>query len=113
MTSRSISYGPFDSDVLSDLATAESLGGISSRVVQYLSGYGYEIEPTGRSRAVLSLAPGFVEKYREDIDWVVAAFGELRRTELEALSTVVYVDRDSSEAGEFLTEEDLFAGCVR
>ena len=28
------SYGPFDSDVLADLASAEVLGGVSSRVVQ-------------------------------------------------------------------------------
>jgi hypothetical protein len=101
------SYGPFDSAVLSDLTTAESLGGVSSRVVQYSGGYGYEIEPTGRSRAVVGLAAGFIEKYREDINWVVEAFGGLRRADLEVLSTIVYVDRKSAEADELLSEDDL------
>lgn len=101
------SYGPFDSTVLSDLATAESLGGVISRIVQYSSGYGYEIEPTGRSRTVVGLAPGFVEKYRDEIDWVVTVFGDLRRAELEVLSTIVYVDRAYADAGESLAEEDL------
>lgn len=101
------SYGPFDPAVLSDLATAEALDGVSSRIVQYQGGYGYEIEPTGRSGSVIDLAAEFVEQYRSRIDWVVAEFGGSRRADLEVLSTAIYVDRESAEANEILTEENL------
>jgi hypothetical protein len=37
------SYGPFDSSVLSDLGTAESLGAVRSNVVYHSGGYGYRI----------------------------------------------------------------------
>src|SRR5579863_9410428 len=37
------SYGPFDSDVLADVETAESLGVLESSVVGYSGGYGYQI----------------------------------------------------------------------
>src|SRR5271170_4817700 len=36
------SYGPFDSDVLADIATAERLNVLKSSVVYYPSGTGYE-----------------------------------------------------------------------
>ena len=38
------SYGPFDSDVLSSLGTAETLKAISSETVYYAGGYGYQIK---------------------------------------------------------------------
>lgn len=97
------SYGPFDSSVLSDLSTAESLGGIQSRVVQFPCGYRHEIEPTGRTRSLIALAADFVEQYSEDIEWVVSTFASFRSADLELLSTIVYVDRESEEAEEVLT----------
>ncbi len=45
------SYGPFDSDVLSDLGSAEALGGVKTRVEYHPGGYGYRIEKGERTDA--------------------------------------------------------------
>src|SRR5437867_1104734 len=45
-------YGPFDSNVLSDLGTAESLKAVVSNIVYYSGGYGYEISKGERCDAV-------------------------------------------------------------
>ena len=101
------SYGPFDSDVLADLASAEVLGGISSRVVQYPNGYGYEISPTKNSQSVIDLAPEFLGDYGDSIDEVLSKFGEMSKNDLEVLSTVIYVDRESASVDETLSTNEL------
>ncbi len=53
------SYGPFDSDVLSDLDSTESIGGVTSFVEYFPSGYGYRIVPGERSKAVKCLGEHF------------------------------------------------------
>lgn len=93
------SYGPFDANVLSDISSAEALGGIESKTVFYPGGYGYEISPAGNSEFVKSLASNFIAKYGADFDWVIQHFGEFGSADLELLSTVVYVDRESAQAG--------------
>src|ERR1035438_8492020 len=45
------SYGPFDSNVLADLGTAESLGAVHSTVAYYSGGYGYNIQKAERADA--------------------------------------------------------------
>src|SRR2546427_6635748 len=99
------SYGPFDSDVLADLASAEVLGGVSSRVVQYPNGYGYEISPTENSQSVIDLAPDFLEEHGDTIDEVLNKFGGMSKNDLEVLSTVIYVDRESAGVEELSTNE--------
>jgi hypothetical protein len=101
------SYGPFDSSVLSDLSTAETLGGIESKTVFYSGGYGYEISPAGRSRSVRNLASGFVKKYRSDIDWALERFAKFGSADLELLSTIIYVDREFATTNERLTADAL------
>jgi hypothetical protein len=92
------SYGPFDANVLSDISSAEALGGIESKTVFYPGGYGYEISLTGNSGFVKSLASDFVERYGADLDWVIQQFGNFGSADLELLSTIVYVDRETAEA---------------
>ena len=92
------SYGPFDARVLSDISTAEALGGIESRTVLYSGGYGYEISPSSRSRAVKALAPDFIKRYAPDISWVIEEFRKFGSADLELLSTIIYVDRENARA---------------
>ena len=92
------SYGPFDVSVLSDISSAETFGGIVSKTVLYPGGYGYEISPASKSRAVKAMASNFIKKYGPDINWAIEQFGELGSADLELLSTIVYVDRESAEA---------------
>jgi hypothetical protein len=93
------SYGPFDSDVLSDLSTAESLNLVSSVAVSFYGGYGYRIHATSAADGVKHEAKDFLAEYKDDIDWVVAEFGNLNSAELELASTIVYVDREFAEIG--------------
>jgi hypothetical protein len=92
------SYGPFDASVLSDISSVEALGGVESKTFFYSGGYGYEISPTRKSGFVKALAPKFIKKYGLDINWVIGQFGKFGSAELELLSTIVYVDRESAQA---------------
>ena len=83
------SYGPFDSDVLSDLGEAELLGYIESNVLEYSGGYGYEIEPTEPPSE-----SSFLQKYDVDIKWVINNFGSMNSAQLELASTIIYADRE-------------------
>ena len=91
------SYGPFDSDVLSDLSTAESLSIVSSDPVTFSGGYGYRISPAPGAVAAKREAEEFLVSHRDDIEWVVREFGNLNSAELELSSTIVFVDREFAE----------------
>lgn len=91
------SYGPFDASVLSDISSAEALGGIECKTVLYPNGYGYEISPASKRRSVKGLASHFIKKYSPDINWVVQHFGAFGSADLELLSTIVYVDREVAQ----------------
>jgi uncharacterized protein YwgA len=87
------SYGPFDSDVLADLQTAENLGVISSDIEYYVGGYGYEISPTARAKEVEAVSDDFLGKYSSEIEWVANTFSSLSATDLELLSTIVFISQ--------------------
>jgi uncharacterized protein YwgA len=93
------SYGPFDSDVLSDLNEAELLGYVDSEVVNYVGGYGYEITASDSPST-----SGFLDEYRDAIDWVVSEFGSEGSAELELSSTIVYADRDEPVGSQTVEE---------
>jgi hypothetical protein len=104
---RLYSYGPFDARVLSDISTAETLGGIESKTVLYPSGYGYEISPAANTAFVKGLGSDFITQNETQIDWVVERFGGLASAELELLSTIVYVDREYAQARAKQTKEGI------
>jgi len=106
------SYGPFDSDVLSDLGTAENLEAVKASVVRYSGGYGYRISKADRAEATIEAGIGLLESHISDIDWVIAEFGSHGSADLELESTVVYVDREAERRGEHLTISEL-AGRVK
>lgn len=101
------SYGPFDSDVLADLDSAEVLGAVRSNVVYYPGGYGYEIQPAAHAEHVKAWAAAFLNRHREDIDWVLSELGNLGSAELELVSTMVYVDREARRASETPSFDEL------
>lgn len=101
------SYGPFDSSVLSDLSSAEALGGLDSDIVFYPSGYGYEIQPSDLSESVKALDSRFLKKHKADIHWVVKQFAKFGSADLELLSTIVYVDREYARAKKRITADSL------
>lgn len=102
------SYGPFDSDVLSDLDYAEELGAITSEVVHFTSGaYGYRISPTNRAGPLKDKAAIFLREHAKDLDWVIAEFGNMSSAELELASTIVYADREVLRRGSRQTMTEL------
>jgi hypothetical protein len=101
------SYGPFDSDLLTDLTAAEASGVITSKIVHYPNGYGYEITPTKKSGSVIQKAQDSLGQYNDRIDSLVQKFGGMSKNELEVLSTAVYVDRESASQSEELSVSEL------
>ena len=104
---RLYSYGPFDSSVLSDLATVEDLGGLHSDVVFYPSGYGYEFMASEKSAAIQAPSAAFLNHWEADIDWVIQQFAKLGSADLELLSTIIYVDREFKGARQKLTLDGI------
>jgi uncharacterized protein len=101
------SYGPFDSDVLSDLDITESMAGVKSSVVYYPGGYGYRIEPGDRADRMKQLGETFIGAHRKQLQWVVDQFRGWDAANLELASTLVYSDREAFRKGEALTISEL------
>ncbi|MGO9318694.1 MAG: hypothetical protein ACLPXT_04430 [Terracidiphilus sp.] len=91
------SYGPFDSDVLSDLSTAEAMNIVSATPVSFSGGYGYQIHAADNAKKIKQEAKSFLSDHKEDINWLFEKFGNLNSAELELTSTIIYVDREFSE----------------
>jgi uncharacterized protein len=101
------SYGPFDSEVLSDLANSEALEVVSTTIIQFSGGYGYEIKPGRNARMLQDREAIFLNEHQQDIDWVIGEFGGLNSGQLELVSTIVYVDQEASEH-----EQELSLGAI-
>jgi hypothetical protein len=85
------SYGPFDSDVMSDLQTAEGLGALRSETLMYSGGYGYSISAGPQSGELKRYSNLFIKEHAEEINWVSSTFGRYSATDLELLSTISFV----------------------
>jgi hypothetical protein len=84
------SYGPFDSDVLADLTTAEHMKILKSNIVYYPSGVGYEYGP-GSDLSIKDLEANFLATHRASIAWALDNFGNRTAGDLELLSTTLFV----------------------
>ena len=85
------SYGPFDSDVLSDISSAERLNVLKSTTIYYPSGIGYEYSRGTGADSIEDLAEEFVEAHQGDINWALEHFSRKTAAELELLSTILYI----------------------
>jgi uncharacterized protein YwgA len=80
-------YGPYDSDVMSDIEFAESFGQIS---VDYLGpDQGYQIQPTNAAPPVAS---------KSSIETLMNNFGSMNARELELRSTLLFLSREFQDA---------------
>jgi uncharacterized protein YwgA len=101
------SYGPFDSEVLADLGSAEVLSGVQSEAVLYPGGYGYQIKPGAKAKWLQNRGSAFLKRHRSDIQWVTQEFGSFTSTQLELVSTIIYVDREAAQKKEKVKLQDL------
>lgn len=106
---RLYTYGPFDSDVLNDLGSAESLGAVKSEMVTFDSGrgYGYEFTPGTTADSVRQMTKGALSDYETDIRWALEEFGGRSAAELELLTTIIYADREAAQRREPLAVKEL------
>jgi uncharacterized protein len=88
-------YGPFDSQVLDDLGTAEQAGAVVSKEFRWAGGSGYVLSVGPGSEQLLSLESDSLASIKNELDWVVNEFGSQSASELELASTIVYVDQVS------------------
>jgi uncharacterized protein len=101
------SYGPFDSQVLSDLDSAVNLGAVRSKVVYNPIGYGYQLSTGPQAEASKQLGEEFLRSYEEHIDWAVKEFASKSVGDLELESTIVFVHRDLTSKQTSLTFDSL------
>jgi uncharacterized protein len=97
------SYGPFDSEVLSDLMSAEVLNIVEASPVQFSGGYGYRIKPSIQAEFAKNNAIQFLSNHNDDIEWLFLTFGRLNSAELELTSTIVYIDQEFADANSQLS----------
>jgi hypothetical protein len=104
---RLFNYGPFDSEVLSDLSSACGLGTVVEDTVLYPNGYGYAIKPGPQADQIdgeLEFKdPGLASL----VDHVVQEFGRFTASELELRSTILFVDRELAGGSQKASFEDV------
>ncbi len=87
-------YGPYDGTVLSDISQAMTLKAIKSETVHYPSGLGYEYSSGEGHTALCSRVKDQLEKFENDIEWIVDHFGRESAAKLELISTIVFAERE-------------------
>ena len=101
------SYGPFDSDVLSDLGTAESFHALESSLEVYSGGYGYSIRKGTRGDKCIEAGQMFLSNNQEAIDWVLSEFGTHSSAVLELEATIIYVDREAMVKSRTISKQEM------
>lgn len=91
---RLYTYGPFDSDVLNDLETAQSFQVLHVRTVLYPSGYGYEVKAGTKAETVKTRVAPWLASHESDLAWAADNFAARSASELEIIATIVYVARE-------------------
>jgi uncharacterized protein YwgA len=104
---RLFTYGPFDSEVLSDLATSCNLGTVVERTVIYPRGYGYEITPTAQAEQLSQELENANGALSAQVDEVVNEFGGFSASELELRSTILFVDREMASENQNVTSNEI------
>ncbi len=98
-------YGPYDSEVLSDLKYAESLQFLKSEVELFSKGYRYKVTPGPLTPLIHEKGDAFVSKYNQEIGDIVRIFGAYQPSELELLSTIHYTSAYLSSPSPVSMEE--------
>lgn len=91
---RLFTYGPFDSEVLSDLATACSRDIVREKTVIYPRGYGYDITPGNHADRLSRELETSNPTLAAQVDEVVREFGSFGAAELELRSTIFFVKQE-------------------
>lgn len=101
-------YGPYDSQLVSDLDLIEHWGCVSVTRVNDLLG-GYRIRPTEAVDSIRGKAAEFLdhEKTKQALANLVLTYGSMTARDLELRATTVYVARNFQRKGETATIEKI------
>ncbi|CAN5168436.1 hypothetical protein BH10PLA2_BH10PLA2_18190 [soil metagenome] len=105
---RLFTYGPFDSEVLSDLATACSLNQVKESPVTYSRGYGFDITAGPHADRLSCELETNHSVICSEVDAVIQDFGSFGAAELELRSTVLFVDREFCQVKSAHTSSEIF-----
>jgi hypothetical protein len=86
---------------------AEQLGAVEDRSMLQSPGYGYKITPGRAAKDVLEKGQWFVAEHQDSIAAVPSEYGHYLGSQLELLSTMVFVDREAAQRNGPLTKEEL------
>ena len=93
-------YGPYSSSVMDEIDCARQMGLINVSGMIYPSGqFGYSIECSEQGKGALEKSKMVVE-YASAIDEVTLEFGSKTATELELLSTILFVYKTCDDKSE-------------
>jgi uncharacterized protein YwgA len=96
-------YGPYAADLLTDLDSAQDLGGVKIEELER----GIRILPGDKIQDLRSRAKAFLEKSDEGIEKVAEEFGARTAKELELIATIVYADRETKTDGTGYSRQDF------
>ncbi|QDU36782.1 hypothetical protein Mal4_10800 [Maioricimonas rarisocia] len=101
-------YGPYDASVLNDLSSAVAEGKIREDTVRYASGSGYQYRSVSDETAqIFANTDRGTVPHDDDVEWVLAEFGNCSASELELVSTIVFANREMTRKGQAYSRESL------
>lgn len=106
---RLFNFGPFDSEVLSDLASACGVGAVVETSYLSAGGYGYSIKPGSAAETLASKLATHEPELVACADEVAREFGSYSAAELELRSTILFVDREWDAFGFQKSTNELVA----
>ena len=104
---RLYTYGPYESEVLSDLSSACGRGAVTENAIQYGRGYGYAITPAQHAEKLSARLASDHPDTARLADEVVRDFGSFSAGELELRSTIFYVDREAIDSASTFLKQDI------
>lgn len=104
---RLYTYGPFDAEVLNDLAQAQALQVVEVKIVPNAVGYGYDIRPGSNIKWAKGRVASWLSEHEEALNWAMGEFGHRTASELELIGTIIYVDRENRKQNQSVSVESL------
>ncbi|HEY7311201.1 MAG TPA: hypothetical protein VH643_17705 [Gemmataceae bacterium] len=109
---RLYTYGPYDAEVLNDLAQAQALQVVEVKIVPNSVGYGYDIRRGANIEWAKRRVASWLSEYDEALNWVMSEFGGRAASELELVGTIIYADQENRKQNKRVSIENLIQ-CVR
>jgi hypothetical protein len=103
-------YGPYSAQVLDDLSIAVFWGALQEEYYSTRNGYGYRITLGGSAKNPPQneqIRRSRTEPYKEAVRWVVEKFKNYTASEMEAVGTLVWIDREVRDNRETLSMDKL------